>query len=239
MRPSAAFLAACLTACSAPSCEPFAGPEAEILRILERHGETGATLQVAGAGSLQLSRLKFDRLLVKPESGGLTAVGTVDAEGRLALAASGCPPPAAAMPTPPLPCTIAVSYLGLERIPFDRTPSGALGPKGSLLPALAEAAALMVARNAALRSGDAAALEPLTAAAWTDTRLGRAEALEAARERIAKGGAAQPRSWTVRVEREQVEVLEEAEAPATRAVERARFVLVREGGRLRFAAGLL
>jgi hypothetical protein len=90
----------------------------------------------------------------------------------------------------------------------------------------------------ALRRGDFASLERLVARSWTDERMGREQALELARRRIARGAPAPvPEAWVVRSERSGVEATEEARLSG--ALVRARFTLAREGGGLRFASGLL
>lgn len=214
MRRASLLLLLSLASCG--GCEPLGGPEAKVASVLQRCSDAPASCP-AGSG-LVLHRVRFDRLLVKPEAGGYTAVSTVDAEGVFHG-------------------TVKVSYLGLERIPFT-TSSRGIAPPPALLPALDEVAALLTARRDALAQRDLAALEALVSSKWSDARMDREAMLAAARERAERGEQLpQPSLWSVRGDRDGAEVLEEY--PAGGGAQRSRFVLRREGGRLRFASGLL
>ena len=216
----------CAALASCGGCEPVVGPEGEVARFLEAQ-RGGCAVAVEGRGTLALTSLKFDRLLVKPEGEGLTAVATFDGEGVFKGVSSGR-----------IADEIPVSYLGLERAPFVRR-EGRWAPQTSVVPALVEIVALLDARREALGKKDAAALDEMVAKGWKDARLTRDAALEKAR---ALEGRYQPTKWIVRVEREGAQVLEEytlepADGPARRG--QVRFELKREDGRLRFASGLL
>lgn len=220
MRLGLGLLAALLASCA--GCEPVAGPEGEIGRILQSARSRGASFAVRGGGAMQLRVVHFDHVLVKPEGEGLVAVGKADAEGEYE---GGVP----------------VSYVGLERVPFVRR-GRAWEPEGAILPALEEVAALLVERRAALEGREPRRIEALVAQGWRDGRLGREPALVQMRERVeAFSGSYRPTRWIVRVERGGAEVLEEfvqeGEAGASRG--QVRFQLTREDGKLRFAAGLI
>lgn len=217
MRAGLVVLAAALASCG--GCEPVTGPEIEIARILEAQSK-GATIAVPGAGTLALSKVRFDRVLVKPEGEGFTAVATVDADGALD--------------------GMAVGYLGLERVPFVRRGAQWV-PKTSLLPALVEVASLLAERHSALRRHDATAIERLVAHGWSDRRLSREEALSQMRDRVRDAsGDERAVRWIIRIEREGAEVLEELDrATGTSGRGQVRFQLGREEGRFRFVAGLL
>ena len=209
-----------LTLPSCSTCGPILGPQAEVelsLRGLER---APPPLEIEGAGRLELAHLAFDRVIVKPESSLWLAVATVDATGTLAS------------PFGP----IEVSCLGRERIPFVRR-GGAFVPAAGPLPTLAEALAVLIRRHQALARGDAASLEGLVAKGYRDERATRERALALARERMSLP-LAPPQRFSVRLEKEGLEVLEETPG-AAQPPRRARFTLVREGGALRFASGLL
>lgn len=121
--------------------------------------------------------------------------------------------------------TTSISYLGLERVPF-RYVEGRWRLSGPLLPALAQVVELLSLRSRALETGDLAAVRELTAA---ESGFG-------------ESGPRRVRAWTVRIERERAEVLEEYQQPGEPGGPwrdgRKRLLLVREGGRFRFAAGL-
>jgi len=213
-RPFALLAASTLVASGCAACGQLLGPEAEILHYLQAQRAASPRFAVPGGAEIVLSQVSFDHVLVKPEGEGFTAVGQVDAEGTYGG-------------------TAQVSYIGLERVPFVRR-GGRWVPKGALLPALQEVAALLLARRAAEDARDPAALEPLVALAWKDERVAREEAIAAMKERLSAGPQkAQPKRWIVRVERERSEVLEETSAGSTR------LELVREAGRLRIASGTL
>ena len=210
-----------LSLCScAGACEPVLGPEGEIAHFLETQ-RGGTTIAIAGGGTLALSSLKFDRLLVKPEGDGFTAVATFDAEGIY-------------------DGQTRVSYLGLERAPFVRR-DGHWVPRTSPVPALEEIVGLLAARRAAIAKGDASALEPLVAKGFQDPRLSREAALAQARERASQPATTSAVAWIVRVERDGAQVSEESESPGADGKPRksqARFDLKREDGRLKIFAGL-
>jgi hypothetical protein len=207
-----------LSSCS--GCEPVLGPEGEIARVLEVR-QSGPAFTLDGK-TLQLHAAHFDRVLVKPEGEGFTAVTTVDAEGTIDKT--------------------QVSYLGLERIPFVRI-DGHWQPKEALLPALREVAELLSARRTALGTADAAALgELVSTTRWLDSTVTREVALAQLKDRIGDwAGRYEPTAWIVRVEREGAEVLEEYTLTAPQGTTRRgkiRFQLVRED-RLRFGSGPL
>jgi hypothetical protein len=188
--------------------------------------ESGSTLSPTGLPPVQIIRLRFDQLIVKPEGAGYAAVATVDAEGRAG--------------------DLAVSYLGLERIPFERR-EGKLLPAGELLPALSEILATLGARLDAFKRRDASAYESLIAERYEDPRITRRALIERVRDDFehAIGLSLLVTNWTIRSERAGAEVLEEYEVvlelPQGRRSHKgkARYVLKRERGALRFAAGLL
>jgi hypothetical protein len=213
MRALAPLFAAAL--CSCGGCEPVLGPEGEIARFLETQ-RAGAQVEIPGGGTLALASLKFDRLLVKPEGEGFTAVATFDAEGLY-------------------DGQTRVSYLGLERARFVRR-DGRLVPRTSPVPALEEIVALLVMRRAAIARAEVGALEPLVARDFHDPRLTREAALAQARERMAELAGTRAEAWIVRVEREGAQVLEEYGGARRGQV---RFELQREDGKLRFSSGLL
>ena len=167
--------------------------------------------------------MRFDRVLVKAEGDGFTAVATVDAEGTF-------------------DGVTQVSYLGLERVPFVRR-HGRWEPREALLPALEEAVRLLLARRAALAATDSAALEHLAARRWKDPQVTREAALAQTRERIDEfKGRYQATRWIVRVERDGAEVLEQYTlAPPDAPVRKGqiRFELVREDAGLRFGSPML
>lgn len=211
MRLGLLALAAGLAGCGV--CSPVLGPEAEVglaLRDLERGR---ARIEVGGRGALEVTSARLEHLLVKPEGEGLVAVTQVDAEAVFAG-------------------TTAISYIGLERVPFSASPSG-VRPRGPLLPALAQVVELLLERDAAVTRSDLKAVEALTAHGYDGGEEARAAALAAVARRL---GQAPPRarSWTIRVERESAELLEDLGPDAGRV----RLRLAREGGRFRFAAGL-
>ena len=168
-------------------------------------------------------------MIVKPEGPGYTAVSTVDADGRIVREGQD---------------EIALSYLGLERVPFART-GGKLAPSGALLPTLGEIVAALQARTVAFQRRDAAAYEGLLAEGYADPRATRAELLARLKRDFqgAAGLSLTVRGWTIRNEREQAEVLEEYDAVVGPSKEvhhgRARYVLRRERGAFRFLSGLM
>ncbi len=213
-----AWLLLPLSSCS--TCGPILGPEAQVelsLRGLER---ALPPLEIEGAGRLQLTHLAYDRVIVRPESPLWLAVTTVDATGTLKSPFG----------------QIEVSCLGRERIPFDPR-GGTFAPTAGPLPTLAQALGVLVRRHQALARGDAASLEGLVAKGYHDERASRERALTLAGERMGLPFAP-PQRISVRLEKEGLEVLEETPGVG-QAARRARFTLVREGGVLRFASGLL
>lgn len=220
MRRGLALVALALASCA--GCEPVAGPEGEIGRILQSARGEGASFAVRGGGVLTLRVAHFDHVLVKPEGEGLVAVAKADADGEYEGGT-------------------AVSYVGLERVPFVRR-GAAWVPKGAILPALEEIAALLVERRAALERREPGRIEALVARGWSDARLPREAALVQMRERVeAFSGTYRPTRWIVRVEREEAEVLEEfvQEGGGGASRGQVRFQLKREDGKLRIASGLL
>lgn len=216
----AAPLAMLLASCG--GCELLVGPETDIassLRALERR----ASLDVPGLGSLQTERLHFDRLLVKPEGDGYTAVATVDLDGVIG--------------------DLRISYIGFERIPFVRR-EGRYAPAGALTPNLAELLTVLKTRAEAFSRADAEAYEALLAKRWKETTIGREALIERLRSDFARGPRAriEVTGWTIRNERDAAEVTEEyrlfldGDQPPREA--RARYVLEREEGRFRFVSGL-
>jgi len=202
--------------CGCAACSKMVGPELEIAQYLAGHREARARFQIPGGADLELVRVGFEHVLVKPEGEGYVAVAQVDAEGLYGGEAR-------------------VSYIGLERVPFVRR-GGRWTPRGALLPALQEVAALLVARQSAQAAGDPSALAKLVASNWIDERLGRQEALELARQRFTLGEEREAQAitrWIIRVEREQVEALEQTKGGARR------LVLAREQGALKIASGNL
>ncbi|MFN7131176.1 MAG: nuclear transport factor 2 family protein [Myxococcales bacterium] len=204
-----------------PGCELITGPEKDIAATLKaREGVT--SFELPGVGTVQTDRLVFDRLLVKPENDAFTAVATVDLDGRVGEQ--------------------RVSYIGFERIPFERR-DGRQQPKGSLAPNLADILSALRARASAFSRGDAQAYAELLAEGWEEESISR-EALIARLERdFARGPRAtlRPTAWVIRNEREGATVTEEFEVvlegqPPHQA--RGRYLLKREGGRFRFASGL-
>jgi hypothetical protein len=111
-------------------CTQIAGPELQIERALREIESRGATVEVPKGGDLVVRSIRFDRVLVKPEAKGFIAVVTVDAEAVLDKG-------------------VAVSYLGLERIPFVRA-ERRLEPQGPLLPGLYEVLSLLMEHRSSL-----------------------------------------------------------------------------------------
>lgn len=219
-----AVLGALLAAQALASCSacggPLLGPEAEVEVALRRLEQAPPVQEVASGTRLVLSRASFDRVLVRPEGQGFVAIATVDVEGIL-RGPSG---------------DSAVACLGRERIAFAREGRG-FAPAAGLLPTLSETLSLLTARRHALAGADPAALEALVATGYRDPRVSREAALALARERMPERGEP-PSRIAVRLERGEVEVLEEMPR-ASAGPRQARFTLVREGGALRFASGLL
>jgi hypothetical protein len=216
---AAAPLALMLSAACSPF-SPWLGPEGEVELVLRRMEQSPPPVEVRGAGTLALAHLRFDRVLVRPEGRTWLAVATVDASGTLRG------------PFGP----VQVSCLGRERIGFARA-GGIFAPVEGPVPTLAEALSVLLARHRALAGGDVDALEPLVARAYRDPRGTREQALARARERD-PGWAAAPGRYAVRLDRAQVEVLEEAATPSL-GPRQSNFTLIREEGALRFASGLL
>jgi len=215
-----ALAGAALALASCGGCELLLGPEGEVARVISAQGP-GATLAVPGGGVLKLRSIHYSRMLVKPEGEGYVAVATVDAEGDYEK-------------------ETAVSYLGLERVPFVRR-GGAWEPKSSILPALAEIAAVLAQRRSAIERRDPEALERLVARAWSDSRLSREAAVAQMRERVSAGsGTYRATRWIVRTERQEAEVLEEVERGAADGASKGqvRLQLKREDGAFRISAGL-
>ena len=210
VRMTAAILTAAGLGC--PSLDP---PETRVLAALEQMQPSSAPAFLVRGARMQVQRVAFSRLLVKREGEGFTAVATVDAEAQL----EGGP---------------SVSYLGLERIPFQRE-DGTWRPRGPVLPALAQMVELMQRKAEAYERGDAAALEGLVAQRWEDGPRDRRVA--ALREELNRP-IPQPKAarWFIRVEREGAELLEEV--PGEQGPERRRYRLVREAEGFRFASGL-
>ncbi len=221
MRPGlGAFLTPLLAASCAPCGGPFLGPEAEVEIALRRLEQAPPAQDLPSGERLEVARASFDRVLVRPEGPGFVAVATVDIEGIL-RGPSG---------------DTAVACLGRERIAFARAGRG-FAPAAGLTPALTEVLSLLAQRRRALASSDPPALERLVAQAYRDARFSREVALALARDRM-PDRAGPPSRITVRLERDEVEVLEES-PQATAGPRQARFTLVRERGALRFASGLL
>jgi len=204
-----------------PACSGcfFASPQEQIGGVLKRWHTEGARFQASAGAELVFSRLALDRILLKPEDGGVTVVATVDAEGTFQ--------------------GIAVSLVGLERIPFSQR-DGRWVPPDAGPPALDQVITVLQARRAALARADVEALETLAASGWTEPDLPRDAAVDRARRLLSSGPVRRhPVRWVVRVERESAEVLEEYRPPDGDGTLRVRSTLVREDGRLRFASGLL
>ncbi len=202
--------------------ELLVGPEKDIAATLKGL-EARGTLELPGTGTLKTERLLFDRLLVKPEGNGYTAVSNVDLDG----AVDG----------------LRISYIGFERIPFVRR-DGRFVPSGSLTPNLVELLEVLRARADAFSRGDAAAYEALLAKGWEEPGIDRAALLERLHGDFARGPPAriEVTGWTLRNDRHAAEVTEEyrlhlGEGQPPRQA-RARYTLKREDGRFRFASGL-
>jgi hypothetical protein len=116
----------------------------------------------------------------------------------------------------------AVSYLGVERVAFRLAKRG-WEPAGPLLPALGQVIELLLRRSRALEAGDEAALQALGAEA-DPVVMGRPRTVSA---------------WTVRVDRDRAEVLEEYRLSGEGSGPgRRRLVLVKADREFRFDARL-
>jgi hypothetical protein len=204
-----------VSACGCSLCASIAGPEAEITAIVRRIGE-GDSFFARNGGRVVIQKISFDQLLVKQKVSGFLAVSLVDAEALFQD-------------------RVRIHYVGLERIPFERQ-AGHWAIQKVLLPGLEEVIALCQEKEDLILQERWRHLDQLISLDYQDERFTRTQMIEHLKEARASGnGPAPVAAWTIRLEREGAEVLEERTLPH----QRRRFLLRREGGQLRFVSGLL
>lgn len=202
------------------------GSEAGVRRVLA--STRGGELQVGpGGGSLRLQRLRYLDPLVAAEGDRAEVTAVADADGVLTWRGA----------------SIAVAYLGRERLALVRCPGAGWCLDGAPTPRLAALLATLVRRAQAFDDGDAEAYLSLVDDGYRSPEGGRAELLRRLRAdlRARPRARLRPLGWQARIERDSAEVGEDyeitlGEGPPRRL--RARLALREEGGRWRFTGGL-
>lgn len=229
--------AALSVAASCPACEAILGTETRVRAALASL-ERGFQVPIAGGDAVAVHRASFREVTVAEDAVGPLAIALVDADGACAA--------------------VRVRYLGVETIRFERR-AGTLKAAAPVLPRLAAVAGSLQDRVRAFAARDPFAYrDRLVARSFREGGMDRAAYLLRLERDFAAAAGPPVRltvdAWTVRIDRDRAEVLEEFRPPVGdpasasppgpnefgpgRAPARARFELVVEDGAWRFASGL-